>query len=305
MALRKMLHTRRRFAACSKFSAMLILLMLVASVASAQVRLPTDSVYFPGYVNSEVPLALFVPPHLSPACVALQKGNLNVAEKAFAREIQQRPNNLAAHIGLLQAVRGRRDALLPQYQQEAARTGSATDEFKLGLLAWYLLGQIWQDHSKEAQSEKQKLKETARRGLTQAYQRTLSSVAGFTLVSAYGYLGANGGAAVELYEDMLRHLVGDSTYRFYQQTKQNKWTGQQPPVPKLSHNELLILQEVVGELYSENSVRYGRGETRIVNGKMRHIDKGVEPYTPPQQKARAYLGQWWRRIKEAAEKSKT
>ena len=110
---------------------LLFLAFVISHPASAQTGQATDNVYWPGYVTASVPLSLFLPQSLRPACNLLTKGDLTSAENAFAAEIRLHPDDLAAYVGYLQATHGHRADLLQNYEQEAKRSKSPVSAFKL------------------------------------------------------------------------------------------------------------------------------------------------------------------------------
>ncbi len=280
-----------------------LLCLWAVSGTSAQAAPLAKRVFMPGYIDYPVSLALFLSPKMRPACETLQKGNLTAARKAFASEILQHPNNLAAYVGLLQATSSQEYAeLLPQYVNQAELSSLSADEFKLGVLAWYMLLERRQEGAGKEETEMRKLAELARRGLTRAYSGTQAPIAGFTLAFAFTDIG--GKNPLPLYEDMLKRMAGERVYGVYMRAKNNGWVGQQPPIPRLSRNDLLILYGVVRKIWSKNSGRGGAISTRIVNGKTIH-ETVWAPYTPLQQRAMAYLRQWYDHIEDVAEQGKS
>ena len=131
--------------------------IIILQPASAQTGQATDNIYWPSYVTYYVPLSLFLPQSLHPACSQLIEGDLPQAEDAFKTEIRLHPDDLAAYLGYLQAARAHRDGLLEGYEQAAKKNASPANAFKLGILAYYKLGEEWHNYSPEQAIEKQKL----------------------------------------------------------------------------------------------------------------------------------------------------
>ncbi len=287
---------------------MLRLLFLLGMAACMEMQAAAQTTYgweqasYPGYVSEYTPLSLFVAPVLLPACDALQKRDLAKAEQIFAAETRQHPNNLAAWLGLLQAARDHRDQWMPKFMTEVRTSPTATNHFKLGLLSWYQYVEKSFAASPKADpnmslKERQQRRDTARENLEAAYRMTHAPVAGFSLAASCDDLR---GHATPIYEDMLQRLGGTGVYQTYLRAKQNDWQGEQPPIPKLPRNDLLIMDRMAAFLRSQNSLRYHIMKQHIVNGHETTIDEGPEPYTPVQVQARAYLDIWRTRLKAAA-----
>lgn len=285
-----------------RWISMLLLAVCFQVRADGQSKNDWEAPYYRGYVGYKTPLSLFVAPTLLPACAALERHDLATAEQAFAMEVQQHPDNLAAWLGLLQATRGHRDGWLPRFMAEVKTNPTAANHFKLGLLAWYQYaekaypGEPTADLKMSA-DEKQRRRDMAREHLEAAYRMTYALVAGFSLAGGYDYLRGN---AKSIYEDMLQRLGGTGVYQTYLRAKQNGWEGEQPPIPKLSRTDLLLMSRMVAFLWSENSGRGWRLEQRVVNGKMELIDPGPPPYTAVQKQGELFLGKWKERLKAAA-----
>jgi len=283
-----------------KSISVLCLLALVLSLpASAQTGNAVDTVYWPGYVTTYVPLSLFLPQSLRPACNQLIQGDLAAAENAFATEIRLHPDDLAAYVGYLQAARGHRDALLQRYQQEAENSESPVNAFKLGVLAYYELGERWHDYSPARATEKQQLARIASREFRHIFNQTQEPIVGFMLAGAAPYLkqplGENGSA---IYEGMLKSLGGKPIYQAYLQAKNDNWAAPQPPVPKLSKGKLAIFKMIVGMIYSQNGGQRGVISGHYVNGQLVY-QTTYDPLTAEQEQAMTYLKQWSRRISAA------
>ncbi len=276
------------------------LAFVISHPASAQTGQATDTVYWPGYVTAYVPLSLFLPQSLHPACNQLMQGDLAAAENAFATEIRLHPDDLAAYVGYLQAAHGHRDDLLPKYEQEAKRSKSPVSAFKLGVLAYYTLGEEWHDYSPAQATEKQRLANLASWGLQNAYSQTQEPITGFMLVGAAPYLKLDGS---NLYERMLKSLGGKAIYQTYLQAKKDNWTSPQPPIPQLSKDNLAIFKMIVGMIYSNDGGRRGVVTGHYVNGQFVYHTT-YDPLTTEQERAMAYLKQWSQRIKSAIEADK-
>lgn len=282
---------------------LLLLMDVTAGNKSAPPKL-TDGVYFPGYVLYPAPLSEFVPPYLHQACERLMSGDLPLAEKAFAQEIRHHPNDLGAILGFLQAAHGHRDGLLPQYQQDVIKNPTPANHFKLGVLAWYMFGDLGQhsDNSAAAQLKWKMLQRLAWDNLEIAYKRTGDTVAGLTISFASIYLGH--GLRVDFYEDMIRRLGGESVYRAYLTAKQDHWIASQPPIPHLPYSSLKTFAFLVSEIRACDAARSSPTLRRIVNGVVYSYAAPLPPFTPEQKRAMAFLGEWDRRIFYVVHKKK-
>ena len=276
---------------------LILLFFLWPALVMGQIRQPTEAVD-PGFINYSALLSLFVSPKLLPACEALKKGNLSEAETAFAAAVKQNPDDLAARLGLLQAAKDRRHAWLLKYRREAQEHPSAANDFTVGVLAWYNFAEKAFDSSKDAEEAKKQLAQLARSSLQRAYAVTHLPIVGMTLTNAYDYIQ---GDSVALCEDMLKKIGGIGVYNAYSYAKKNGWRDQRPPIPTLSGNNLGILASVVKKLWSKNSGQVGISETRRVNGQLVTELKGFQPFTPEQNRARAFLDEWIKRLNAAAD----
>lgn len=193
----------------------LLLLVGLTPLASAQTSPLVDNAYHPGYVAYALPLDWLVRPDLRLACDALKHNNLTVAEKAFRTEIGQHPDDFGSYVGLLQATRGVRDTYLTDYQQDVKNEDTAANEFKLGLLAWYMFGERMPDNRPEAQQDKNRLAKLAQNSLKRAYALSHSRVVGFVLADADILVGTR--TAIAVYEDMLKRMAGADVYNTYLQ----------------------------------------------------------------------------------------
>ena len=184
----------------------LLILLLIGGQVNAQGPRgwPTDNVYYPGYVDVELmPLDLFVPKTLHHACIQLEAGDLVATRDTFSAYIQSHLDELAPYVGYLQAMRGNRASLLSAYEKAANKNKSAVNEFRLGVLAFYLMGERYLNGS---DSQTKALGKMARDSLERAYRLSHAPVVGFVLLTSYGYTG--GGPGDDLVEDMMRRLGG-------------------------------------------------------------------------------------------------
>lgn len=274
-----------------------LLILAFGAPTSAQTGQILDNTYYPGYVAYALPLAWLVQPDLRPACAALQRNDLETAEKAFRSGIARHPEDLAAYVGLLQAMRGVRDTYLTDYQQDVKAEDTAANEFKLGVLAWYMFGERMPDYRPQAQKEKRRLAKVSRDALERAYDLSHAPVVGFTLADAEVLGGPR--ASVVIYEDMLKRMGGTRVYNAYISATRNGWRARQPPVPNMAPPDLLIFRRIITGLKSVNSGRGAVEVRHVVNGK-ETVTLREEPYSSVQQRAMAYLSTWAERIKEAA-----
>lgn len=291
---------------CSTVAVVLLSLAL-GQAAQAQNGVATDEVYFPGYAAvGGVSLAAFVPQSLRPACAALQNGDLASAEKAFAEEMRHRPGDMAAVIGYLQAARSHRDALLGPYLQEETASHSPAAHFKLGVLAFYMFGARRQHGQAETakQPEVLRLKTIAAANLQSALDRAQDPVVGFLVADAAAYikLSLPGGSDLGLYEAMLKQFGGSTVYHEYLTAKSNDWDVPQPPLPKMPPAKLRALRYIIGGIRSENGGIRGTVTQRVVDGRVVY-DTKYSTYTPAQERAMAYLGEWGHRLAAAAGQS--
>jgi|GEM_PF-2733542 len=284
--------------------AVLMLLLAFSQPAIAQTGNATDTVYWPGYVATYVPLSLFLPQSLRPACKLLTEGDLIPAENAFATELRFHPNDLAAYVGYLQAARGHRDVLLQKYEQEAKASESPVAAFKLAMLAYYQLGEQWHDYSPARATQKRYLASLASWGFQRAFSQTQEPIAGFMLAGSVPYLKpAPGKNDLGIYEVMLKSLGGRTVYQAYLQAKNGNWEAPQPPIPLLSKDKLAIFKMIVGMIYSQHGGQRGVVTGHHVSGQLIY-QTTYAPLTAEQEQAMAYLKEWSRRIGAAIKADK-
>lgn len=298
------MHSRNRMAGLL----CLIVLAAVCQATSAPLvphQAAANAVYAPGYVSIGVPLSLFVSPSLRPACEELQSGSLTAAKEAFEAEIRQRPDDLPAYIGLSQATITDRETLLKKSLQEQATNISPAHQFQTGVLAYYLLGERWQYYTQDpaGDAERRRLSKIAVQNLQSAYEHTHAPVAGFMLAGAPPFLQPLSSEYYPqaIYMDLLRRVGGDAAYRTYVRAEQSGWKTDQPPVPDLPKDRLLIFHKIIREFYSQHSARRGVVTQRTINGYLVESTR-TEPYTKVQQQAMTYLRAWADRVKKVAEK---
>ena len=275
----------------------LIALFLCSFVpmAHAQVEKPTDNVYFPGYVMEAVhPLASFVPEALHPACAALMQGDLSAAESAFQVYTASHPDDLTPWIGYLQATQGKRSSLLASYQKQAISKPTAANEFKLGVLAFYLFGERYTDGTKQGAARKTMLARLAQESLTEAYHLSHNPAVGFVLQASYDYTShfvKQTGNRLALSEDMIKSVGGEKVYSSYLQAKAHGWSGLPPSLPPLSRDKLVILRYIVGDRWAANSAIRSIVDTTFTNGKLQNTER-VIPNAPAMMNASDYFGRW-------------
>lgn len=270
-----------------RVAALLVLLCLVSAPAVWAFR-PTDFVYFPSCVSYRVALKTFSAPSMASACDLLKQERLTEAEPLFRAQTQKHPEDLVAWIGFLQAARGHRDQLLPRYQQEAAAAPTEVNEFKLGLLAFYMYGEVYMNIGKPPT-----LSNLAREHLERAYEMTYSPIAGLVLASCNWYTHPD--HSRQVYEDMILHLAGVGVYQDYVQARDHNWAGPSPDVPLLSRDKMYGVRYAVGYLIFMGSGRIVTTETRRINGKDVRITR-KSPLTTSQERKSSYLSQWLDRI---------
>ena len=292
-------------------SLLLIVYLFAAASTSAlaQTMGPAEFACLPGYMDWPVSLALFVDKPLVPACEMLQRKEFAEAEKAFQQEIDKRPDNLAAHLGLLQSRREHREEQLAKCRQEVQASPTIANHFRVGVLALYVYGVkqeeagtkylLRQDAlSEKNKKEKEELAVLARSELRGVYNTSHDPAAGFTLAHAHWFIG---GDSTPICEDMLRRIGGTASYQAYAFARKAGWRGEQPPIPHISGHDLRILAVAVSALRSAHSGRSHIMETRFVNGTQHIVDKGYQPMPPEQSRAIAFLQTWRERLKVAAD----
>lgn len=266
-----------------------LLLALSTSVSADKDATLTDAVYHPGYASNKTILDLFLPASLKEANGNLKSGNLSASEKDFGLEISRHPDDLAAYVGLLQASRGKRDTLFPQYQTDEKSSPNLTNEFKLGVLAFYLFGEGLQSSSPSSARE-QMLADVSRKGLQKAYEMSHSPLIGFVLADALDYTPGNSNNLV-LFEDMLKHVGGPTAFQDYLTAKNSHWSTPLPSSAGCSKSDLLILSRIASNLRSQVSMTEGTVEETVVNGQ-KTITFGPGTYTQDQEKGMLYLHSW-------------
>ena len=248
-----------------------------------------NQVFLPGYINFRIPLSLFLPLDLKSAASALQGNKREIAAKAFARGIIVHPKDLAAYVGYLQAVPEQWDTLFQVYQKDAIRKPSPENQFKLGLVAFYLAsGRIATGKTSEPI---EKMHDLSRKNLESAFLVTHDPIAGFVL--------AGPGSSVSVYEKMLKRNGGIAAYNAYKKAENTEWMASQPPTPSLSANNLLILSYIVNGLLSGHSGLSGDVVIETGNGQS-HVIYKSHGYTPEQVKAQAFLSTWESNLKAAS-----
>jgi len=268
-----------------------------SALAGTDVRL-TDSVYYPSYASYKTNLDLFLPASLEATNKELKNGNLTTAAKGFSTEIRQHPDDFAAYVGLLQSCRGVRNGLLPQYQTEERTSPTLINEFKLGLLTFYLYGEGLA--SGDPNSEKQRfLADISRKSLQKAYDLSHAAVIGFVLSDALSYTPGDSNVSA-VFEDMLSRVAGSTPYQAYVSARTAHWNTNLPSFSSSNKKELLILARIVSNLRSQNSMTEGTVEETIVDGRKKIIF-GPGTYTQEQQRAMSYLQSWQQQLlKEAS-----
>lgn len=254
--------------------------ILAATVSAAPLHVVYNR-YIPGYVDYPTEISFFAPPGLVTACDALKRGEYDVARPIFANEIRLHPGDFAASLGFLQTASEQWNRLLPLYQKAVKEHDGAANEFRLGVLAWYIQGSPSVGFNMAKAGKRQQLARVARRGLQRAYELSHAPIVGFTLAYAYGYIG--GGDGKGLYEDMLGRVGGEDGYSAYLNAKKSNWVGPQPPIPDYDRHRLLVTREIVGEIWAD----YGT----LLNDK---------PVYPDGQPAIKFLDEWRVRLKTAA-----
>ena len=169
--------------------------------------------------------------------------------------------------------------------------------FMLGLLALYKFtakGAVFND---EGLAYKKEWERIARPNLERAYSLSQQPVAGIVLTQSYEFMG---GDSVKVYESLLKSLGGEGTYLAYVYARKNEWQGGEMPVPRLPTGSLRILALVVG-LWAKNSGQHGIFETKMENGQEVSHFVGWEPFTPEQNRARAFLDGWRKRLLAVAD----
>ncbi len=278
------------------------MLIIAWAGGCAQASNLTDGTYFPGYISYQVPLSLFAPARMAPACAMLQRGELDKAEHVFALETHQHPEDLAAYVGFLQAAQGHRDAYLSQYQQDVRAEDSAANEFKLGMLAYYIRAEQASGTNQGKTLDGRDLAQIALKGLSRAYQLSHDPVAGFAYEDVLSYYG--GGDGLRTWEDMMRRLGGLQIYRTYSYAKTHNWNGPQPSIPQLDGKDLTIFRYIVGSINFAFGEQVGITGSKSINGTTHIYVKSWSPVSAEHQAAMNYLGPWRQRLINAVSTAK-
>ncbi len=272
-----------------------LVLMSDCALASSNTLL-TDAVYYPGYISYKTSLDLFSSSSLMKANIDLMNGNLTASAKSFADQIAREPNDLAAYVGLVQSSRGTRQNLFFQYQIDERKKPSLTNEFKLGLVSFYLYGEGLKSSDPNGKNQLL-LGSIARKKLQKAYDMNHAPIIGFILADALNYTPGSS-SVLPVFEGMLKELGGTTLYQEYTSAKNSGWNTTLPEYNGTKKN-MLLLARIVSNLRSQNSMTVGTVEETVMDGK-RVVTFGPGTFKPEQQKAMSYLELWQKQLLKSA-----
>ena len=206
-----------------------------------------DLVYFRGLLDGGMMLKTLLPPAMAASCGYLEHGDLIKAEPKFAAALKHDPDNPALIVGFLQAESGHRDALLGTYLRAAAVSHSEGNEFRLAVLAYYMMGERWYS----AQSPTQKhyldyLRNIAVPSLHIANDKARSPVVGFfTLTTGRILHYYDGVSSLTVLQGLLKRFEGPAIYGQYVSAKNHAWRVSTPNVPAVTYNQLFYARYIV------------------------------------------------------------
>ena len=252
----------------------------------------TDSVYVPGYVDFALTLDEFLPKSMAPACQDLEQGNLKDAEPKFATALKKEPDDPALIIGFLQAARGHRDALLNSYVQAERASHSEGNEFRLAVLAYYMIDERWDkgQPSPAHALEINNLSKITVDNMSAAYRQATSPVVGFFMLNTQGvvHYDVPGDHQSDL-ADILRRFAGRQMYNQYTSAKSHGWRVSTPQIPQVTHNQLQTARIVIGYMWA-----WGKNRSTLyheVSGKYVSTDTTPKK-TTTEKDMYDFLGRW-------------
>jgi hypothetical protein len=275
----------------------LAVLLTAFGIAATVPAVAANDVCRPGYVNYNIPLSTFAAPELAPACSLLQSGDLADARTQFDRYLHDHPGDPSAIVGSIQAATGDpayATTLLKQYEDADQREASPANDLKLGLTAFYALGDEFRETGPDAEKTGKSLQKIARSKLQSAYDGSRSPIVGFILENSYMFTG--GGDRSGVLEDILERMSGPEVSKAYLRAKKSNWNASLPPVPDLPKAQLEVLRWVVGSLWALNGMQHA---VRPVSGSE---SAKLAPLTSLQESAQDYLEEWLKQIRTASEK---
>lgn len=300
-----------------KLFVIMVALVLLSPHSPSQIPGPiltyADFVYSRGYVlYPNFPISLFVPKYLQSACESLKNDDIESAKNLFSKEMKKNPDDFGAIIGFLQTQQDQWEKLLPQYEQEATLNPTASNEFKVGVLAYYILeknlyryeGMVMKRDpknphhfysfgtipSKQLIAERKQITDIARHGLKQFWEHTQNPIL-ILLISPYPVFNHYNG----MFEGIIKSVGGTREYQAYINAKNKDWVAHQPPMGEYSRLDLTLLHFVADGYFSFYSYRKQYTALRKINGKLTRVNITV-PLTSTQKHAKAYFGYWLRRI---------
>lgn len=266
------------------------------------------NVFSTGFVaRGDEPLRYFcTDSKLRAGCEYLEKGQRQQAYQMLRDYLKEHPSDLIAVTAYTQSLTKEELLKALSEMQNRQKHLSAIERYQLGIIALYL----WDQHTPAMPGDAnyaivEQCSRIAREQLTAAYQSLPEPIVALYVWELYMlHLGIQN--AVEVLEDQLRRIGGQTIYQRYLQAKRRKWTGV-PSLPVPSHlpsSRLWLFSRVVFRLYRTLGIEWGaqmpifKKDTALVIGTK--VVKGtIDPA------GRDYIKNWYDKIQKALQKNPT
>lgn len=266
------------------------------------------NVFSPGFVaRGDEPLRyLCMDSKLRAGCEYLEKGQRQQAYQMLRDYLKEHPSDLIAVTAYTQSLTKEDLLKALSEMQNRQKYLSAIERYQLGIIALYL----WDQHTPAMPGDAnyaivEQCSRTAWEQLTAAYRSLPEPIVALYVWEMY-LMHLRIKNAVEVLEDQLRRIGGQTIYQRYLQAKRRKWTGV-PSLPVPSHlqsSQLWLFSRVVFRLYRTLGIEWGaqvpifkKGTALVIGTKV--VKGTIDPA------GRDYIKNWYDRIQKALQNNPT
>jgi tetratricopeptide (TPR) repeat protein len=241
---------------------------------------------------------------LRAGCEYLEKGQRQQAYRILREYLKKHPSDLVAVTAYTQSLTKEEMLKALSELQKRQKHLSPVERYQLGIIALYLFDQL--TPIEPGQLAKAYLAEQylliAREQLTAAYQSLPEPMVAFYVFEMYDIPMGGWWKAIEVAEDQLRRIGGQTIYQRYLQAKERKWKGVSSlPVPShLQSSQLWLFSRFVLRLYRKLGTEWVAQKPISQNGVVvgvRLVKGSVDPA------GRDYVKNWYDRIQKVLQKN--
>jgi hypothetical protein len=258
----------------------------------------------PGFVSLKYePLRSFCKDsQLRAGCEYLEKGQQQQAYQILREYLKEHPSDLIAVTAYTQSLTKEEMRKALSEMQKRQKHLSPIERYQMGITALYLWDQLSPAMPGDANYPLvEQCSRIAWDQLTAAYQSLPEPIVAFYVYEMYQMHGGIRNA-IEVLEDQLRRIGGQTIYQRYLQAKGRKWKGV-PSLPVPSHlqsSQLWLFSRVVLRLYRTLGIEWGAQvpifQKGVVVG-MKVVKGTIDPA------GRDYIKNWYDRIQKALQKN--